>query len=405
MRRRHQPPRGSDAPVLDLDLYDRRALADPDGTYAAIRDAGPAVWLPRHRIFAIGRYADVRAALKDSETFASGDGVAANPLANRLGRRTTISADGDVHATRRGVLLRSVGAKSLAHLREQVQREAEQVVEELLTGGAFDGVEDFASALPLRVVADLVGVRVPHERLLAWGRATFDGLGPVNGRGLRAAGAALDLWRYARRLRREMVVPGGWAESVFDAADAGEISQREARTMVIDFVAPSLDTTILASAALLRDLATVDGLWPRLREQPDRIPAAVVESVRLSSPIRGFTRRVARPAVVDGTTLPVGSRVAVLYAAANHDERQFAEPRRFDLDRRPAANFGWGNGPHTCVGIHLAKLEMQALLHAMVPRVASVETGQPTWLHNNTLQGIERLPARLHSLDPERREG
>jgi cytochrome P450 len=389
------PPAGSDAPSLGIDLYDRVALRNPAATYAAIRGAGPAVWLPRHGLFAVGRYADVRAALKDADTFTSGDGVAANPLANRLGRSTTISADGDAHATRRAVLLRSVGAKHLKHLKEQVHREADTVIAELLRAGEFDGVGDFASALPLRIVADLVGVRVPREQLLTWGRATFDGLGPANDRGVRALYGALDLWRYGRRLRRDMVVPGGWAETVFDAADAGDITQAEARAMIIDFVAPSLDTTILASAALLRHLSTVDGLWARLREEPDRIPAAVVESVRLSSPIRGFTRRVARTTEVDGTTLPAGSRVVLLYAAANLDERQFAAPSQFDLDRRPAANLGWGNGPHTCVGVHLAKLEMQALLHAMVPRVAAVETGVATALENNTLQGIARLPARF----------
>lgn len=395
MLTRPSASRGSDAPRVDLDLYGDAALRNPAATYDAVRDAGPVAWLPRNGLFAIGRYADVRAALKDAETFASGHGVAANPLANRLGRRTTISADGAVHATRRGVLLRSVGARALADLDEQVHREAAAVVAELRQAREFDGVRDFASALPLRVVADLVGVRVPREQLLAWGRATFDGLGPANRRGLRAALGALDLWRYSRRLRRRMVVPGGWAETVFDAADAGEITQLEARTMVIDFVAPSLDTTILASAALLRHLATVDGLWARLRAEPDRIPAAVVESVRLSSPIRGFTRRIARTAVVDGVTLPAGSRVALLFAAANLDERQFPDPERFDLDRRPAANLGWGNGPHTCVGIHLAKLEMRALLHAMVPAVAAVETGDPQLLENNALQGIVRMPARF----------
>lgn len=394
-RRSAALPRGTHAPSLGIDLYDDIALRNPAATYAAIRSAGPAVWLPRHGLFALGRYADVRAALKDAETFTSGDGVGANPLANRLGRHTVISADGDTHATRRAVLLRSVGAKHLAHLKERVHRESEAVVAELRTAGEFDGVRDFASALPLRIVADLVGVRVPREQLLTWGRATFDGLGPANDRGLRALYGALDLWRYSRRLRREMVVPGGWAATVFDAADAGEITLLEARTMIIDFVAPSLDTTILASAALLEHVATVDGLWPRLREEPDRIPAAVVESVRLSSPIRGFTRRLSRTADVDGCTLPAGSRVVLLYAAANLDERQFPEPTRFDLDRRPAVNLGWGNGPHTCVGIHLAKLEMQALLRAMVPDVEAIETGIPTPLHNNTLQGIARLPARF----------
>jgi cytochrome P450 len=106
---------------------------------------------------------------------------------------------------------------------------------------------------------------------------------------------------------------------------------------------------------------------------------------------------VSRDHEIDGVTLPAGARVVVLFAAANLDERQFPDPERFDLQRPSRVQLGWGNGPHTCVGIHLAKLEMQALLNAMVERVAQVEAGPLERLLNNTLQGISRLPARFAS--------
>jgi cytochrome P450 len=118
-----------------------------------------------------------------------------------------------------------------------------------------------------------------------------------------------------------------------------------------------------------------------------------VENVRLASPIRGFTRTVARDHEIDGVTLPKGSRVAILFGAANMDETQFAEPERFDPRRPNNTHVGWGNGPHTCVGIHLAKLEMQILLEAMARDVSSIWAGTPTPLRNNTLQGTARLPA------------
>ncbi len=93
--------------------------------------------------------------------------------------------------------------------------------------------------------------------------------------------------------------------------------------------------------------------------------------------------------------LPTGARAVLLFGAANLDERQFPDPERFDLHRTSQVQLAWGNGPHTCVGIHLAKLEMQALLKAMIPRVAEVEVGAPERVLNNTLQGISRLPARF----------
>ena len=168
------------------------------------------------------------------------------------------------------------------------------------------------------------------------------------------------------------------------------------RMMIIDFVAPGLDTTILAATHMLWLLGRDPEAWQRLRQEPELIPAAVVEAVRISSPVRCFTRRVSREAEFGGAQLHAGDRVALLFGAANMDERRFPHPDRFDLDRPPGGNLGWGNGPHTCIGIHLAKLELQALLRALVAQVKTIETvADPSRIRNNTLQGIAALPARL----------
>ena len=388
--------RSPNGPALDLDLYAPAVTENSAAAFAAIRDAGPVVWLPRHRMWAMGRFDGVRAGLRDDELFVSGQGVAANPMTNLAARRTTLSSDGETHSTRRRVLMRSLGAEAMAPIAPRLDSEAEAIVAGLLGRGEFDAARDFSSGLPLRVVADLVGVNASGERLLSWAATTFDVLGPLNRRGLEGAPSSLGMLAFSQRLSRSRVVPGSWAESVFDAAERGEISRAEARTMVIDFIAPSLDTTILASTYMLWLLGRNPEAWQRLRREPDLIPAAVVESVRLASPIRGFTRRVGRDAELGGVRLRAGDRVLMLFGAANLDERRFPEPERFDLDRPPGGNLGWGNGPHTCVGIHLAKLEMAALLRALVAQVETIElTGAPTRIRNNTLQGIGALPARL----------
>ena len=383
-------------PSVDGDLYADETIRDSRPLFARIRDAGPVVWLPRNRLHAIGRFDDVRAALRDDATFISGRGVAANPIANRLGRGTTLNSDGDVHDRRRRILMRSLGAKALAEVQGTIDADAERLIDDLVTRESFDAVADFGAGLPVAVVATLVGVRADHTRMLEWAAATFDALGPTNRRGRAQMRTALGLYGYTRRLTRKNVAPGSWAASVFDARDRGEIGTAEARSLVIDFVAPALDTTILGSAYLLLMLARHPEAWETVRSDPSLIPAAVVEAVRLAAPVRVFTRYVARDTEVDGTPLPKGSRVAILYGSANRDERRFPDPDRFDLRRDDATHLGWGNGPHTCVGIHLAKLEMLALLRAMVPRVARIEAGTPEPLMNNTLQGIAALPARLH---------
>jgi cytochrome P450 len=383
------------AAALDVDLYADDVLADPRETFARIREAGPVVWLPRHRMYAMGRFEDVRAALRDDEVFLSGHGVAANPVTNAIGNDTTLASDGDTHVRRRRVLMRSLGAKAITDIEPALAGEATAVVSELTRRRHFEAADDFARRLPVAVVSEIVGVRGGGDQMLRWAAAAFEALGPLNHRTLRSAHNVLGLASYSLTLSRNRVTPGSWAASVFDACAAGELSEREARALITDFVAPSLDTTILAATHLLWALGRDPEAWTAIREDPSLIPAAVVENVRLASPIRAFTRHVARDHEIDGVRLPAGSRVALLFGAANLDETRFPDPERFDVHRPRNAHVGWGNGPHACVGIHLAKLELRMLLEAMVPRVSQVIAGNPTRFRNNTLQGIAQMPARF----------
>jgi cytochrome P450 len=393
-RLRRQPP--SSAPTVDVDLYADDVVENSTAVFQRIRDAGQVVRLPRNRIWAMGRFEDVRAALRDDELFTSDHGVAANPIGNLSGRKSILFSNGRTHAIRRSVMMRPLGAKALAPVADRLEAEADAIVAGLVGAPEFEAVREFSSALPLRVVADLVGLPVPADRLMAWSTIAFDALGPLNGRWRRALPGTLNLIAYVQRLDRSRVTPGSWAAGIFDAADRGEIGKVEARMMIIDFIAPSLDTTVHSISHMLWLLGRNPDAWQRLRREPELISAAIVEAVRIASPVRCFTRRVSRDAEIGGVQLRAGDRVALLFAAANMDERRFPNPTRFDLDRPPGGNLGWGNGPHTCIGIHLAKLEMQALLRALVARVETIETAaDPPRIRNNTVQGIASLPTRL----------
>ncbi len=380
------------APVVDVDLYGDEAVDDPHRVYRRLRDAGPVVWLPRHGVFAIGRFDDVRMALHDDATFRSGRGVAANPLANTLGHYTTLASDDDTHMTRRMILMQSLTSRAIRPSLPTLEREAAATVDRLLTHPGFDGIADFATRLPVQAVAELVGVKVSPEQMLRWGRATFDGLGPTNRRARRSLRGSLGLFLYTIAIGRRHVTPDGWAATVLDAADRGDIGRIEAKNMIIDFVAPSLDTTILSTGQLLWSLGTNPDVWSQLRAEPDLIPTAVVEAVRMASPVRVFTRSVATHTEIGQVHLRPRDRVAVVFAAANSDERHFDHPERFSLLRR-GSNVGWGHGVHTCVGMQLAKLEMQTLLRAMVERVETISVSDPIPLRNNCLQGLESFRA------------
>src|SRR5271166_1506506 len=198
-------------PSLEVDLYADSVLRDSSEVFARIRDAGAVVWLPRHRMYAMGRFEDVRAALRDDELFLSGKGVAANPVTNLLGRGTTLFSDGETHNRRRRVLMRSLAAKALESIQEPLATEAARVVDGLVRRERFEATADFATRLPVSVVSNLVGVGAGADQMLRWAAATFEGLGPLNRRSRMALRQSIGLLIYSLRLRPEAVAPNTWA--------------------------------------------------------------------------------------------------------------------------------------------------------------------------------------------------
>jgi cytochrome P450 len=180
-----------------------------------------------------------------------------------------------------------------------------------------------------------------------------------------------------------------------DCADAGDLSPEEAIGLLQDYIVPSLDTTTLATGELLFQLAANPAEFERLKADPELVPSAVHEAVRLSTPIRGFSRLAVEDVPLGERVLPSGSRVWLVHASANRDERHYADPDRFDAARNPTDHVGWGTGAHLCVGKHVARIEMEAVLRSLLEHVERLEVDEPTRLVNNGLQGFEQLPMRL----------
>jgi cytochrome P450 len=381
------------APSYSADLYGDPLLLHPYNAYREIRDLGSAVWLPQHEMWAIARFEDVRVALRADTVLISGQGVAANPVVNAQATPITLTSDSDTHIRRRQVLMQPVSPAPLKALREKLEATAAALVQQLATGDEFDAVTSFAAHLPVSIVAELVGLDAHgQQNMLRWAASTFNALGVLNARGAASVPALLDLGAYVQSLDSSRVREGGWAHQLFLAAERGDLSMDEARAMVIDYVGPALDTTILATAHLVWLLGTHPDAYRQLCAEPDLVPGIVNEAVRLASPIRGFTRLAAEDYSAGDTLIPKGQRVLILFASANHDERRYEAPDTFSLRRNPRDHVGWGHGAHTCVGMHLARLEIETLLRALIRNVADIAAGPPTPILNNVLQGFERLP-------------
>jgi cytochrome P450 len=388
----------SGIPAYPANIYTTDAIVDPYPHYARLREQGAVVWMSRHRLYALPRYAECKSVLRDDKTFISGKGVALNPFSNRLSRGTTLTSDGAEHDQRRKLVAHRMLPRALRAISDSVDRLAADVVAAALDRGEVDGVHDLAYALPLAVVPDLVGwPRDRRDNLLHWGAATFDILGPLNRQAIRSALPSLQMLRFARRVvRTRSLVEGSMAHETLTAADEGKISHAECAPLMIDYIAPSLDTTISSISSALYLFATHPEQWRILKDDPSLIPNAVNEVIRFESPLRAFARHTRCDTDIADVRIPAGARVLVIYASANRDEREWHEPDMFDIRRDANRQLGFGQGAHACAGQGLARLETSAILQALVDRVDGIElTAEPTWAVNNIIRRHERMPLKL----------
>ena len=380
-------------PVSELDPYTDAALLDPWPVYRKLRDAGPAVWLPQYDMFALTRHTSVRNALRDSSTFASAYGVMMNEPMNQVLRGNTLCSDGADHDALRRVVIKPLRPQALSELTEQVSREAGELVERVVAQGSFDAAADLAHHLPLTIVSKLVGLpEQGRERMLVWASALFNCIGPLNERTVSAFPVVQEMVEYATtQAVRGKLKPGSWGEALHDAADRGEVPREAVPVLMVDYMGPSLDTTIFAITSAVWLFAQHPDQWDLVRENPKLIPSAVNEVLRMEAPIQGFSRYAVKEFDMDGVMIPADSRAIVFYGAANRDEREYPDPDRFDVRRNPTNHMAFGTGPHVCLGQYLARLEMTSLFTALARRVRRFELGDSERALHNILRGFTKL--------------
>lgn len=389
------------APALDLDPFSEAFLASPYSYHDTLREAGPVVWLETHSCFAMARFEEVHGALKDWQTYVSGRGVGMSDFAVEEPWRPPsllLETDPPVHDRTRGLMNKVAGLGSVRAAMPRWREIADQVVADAVAARSVDAVPAIAEAFPLSVFPELIGLRKEgRENLIPYGTMAFNAFGPRN-RLLEDALAAAEKpteW-IAESCRRTNLAPGGWGMDVYEAADRGDCTHAEAERLVRSFLTAGVDTTVNGIAAMIHAFARNPEQFALLRAEPKLAKRAVEETLRWGGVVQTFFRTTSREVDVAGVTIPEGSKVLLFLAAANRDPRRWADPDAFDITRNASGHVGFGFGIHQCLGQMVARMEMEAVLGALVEQVAEIRpTAAGRIRLNNTLHALESVPVEL----------
>lgn len=256
-----------------------------------------------------------------------------------------------------------------------------------------------AAEFPLRVFPDAVGLpREDREHLLPYGSFAFNAFGPHNELvvdGEAGIGEHSSAWVNSQ-CTRDSLGDNGFGAKIYAAADHCDITQRQAPLLVRSLLTAGVDTTVNGIAAVIYAFATNLDQWQRLRAAPALARTAFDEAVRWQSPVQTFFRTATADVDLGTTLVPKDHKILMFLGAANRDPRRWRDPDRFDLSRDPSGHVGFGMGIHQCIGQHVARLEAEALLTALVNRVENIElTGTARVRLNNTLRSWAELPVRM----------
>lgn len=298
------------------------------------------------------------------------------------------SRHGDDHRHLRAVLSTAFTPRKVEQLRPAARAIAERLTEAIADqGGTCEVVAELATPLPPEVFAILFGLPVEdRDRLARWAAAIAlafgAGIAPEHLATVEAAAAEMRAYGQ-ERIAASRANPGDdlVTRLVEAEVDGRRLSDDDVIAMITGFVFAGAETTRRQLTAGIQLLAEHPDAWERLAAEPDLLPGAVDEILRLRGIVPALTRRAEEPFEQDDLALDEGGRLLLLFTAANQDPERFPDPTAFVVDRADAhahLTFGWG--PHLCVGAGLARLELAEALRALTARFGPpvVESAGPS---------------------------
>jgi cytochrome P450 len=397
--------------VTPFDPADVGFLADPYPAFAALRAAGP---VHDHPLLGMpvavshGACSEVLRGRDLGRIWVDAQPVADFPAFNLLHRNSLLEREGPSHDRLRSLVAGAFHRGHTARLAPWVRALADRLVagmaERIRVEGRADLVEQLAAALPVDVIAELLGMPGPGRAALrGWSSAIVAMYEPDAG---ASSGGAADPDRIARRREAER------AAAEFVAELGTLVAYRRGHPgadLVSDLVAADLHTDELVGTAALLLMAgheaTVNVIgngvlallrrpdqWRRLLDDPGLVGSAVEELIRYDPPLQLFERTALRDTEVAGHRVPAGGRVAALLGAAAHDPQVFDQPDVLDVGRHPNPHLGFGAGVHYCLGAPLARLEVAAALDALRTHLPGLRlASEPRRRPDFVMRGLRQL--------------
>jgi cytochrome P450 len=280
----------------------------------------------------------------------------------------------------------------------------------MLAADPAEAHTQLAGPLPVEIIADLLGIpEGDRPDFRTWSDEIVEAMAVGVGENPLAPSAIRDYVGTIRSATRllsffdELIAerqrdPGEDLISALARSEQeGGLSNSELFWFTLLLLVAGNETTTSLINGLLLALATSPAEFERLRDDPERIPTAVEEGLRWTSPVQAFFREARAPYDVAGVTIPARSRVMLAFGAANRDPTVYDDPDAFRLDRPEGTkHLAFGSGIHFCLGAHLARLEATGVVEELIRRVETIGlAGEPVWARNPSLRQIRRLPLRI----------
>jgi len=405
--------------LADLDLFEK---GDPWAAFDELRANQPVHWdeedAPNHGFWSLTRYHDIVSVLRDTETFSSERGtVNLEELDDEQieARKSMLETDGIRHRSLRRLMQGEFTPRAVAGYETFLRGLTASTLDAAFAKGEFDFVADVAADFPIRVLAKMLDVPdADIYKLIDWGNRMVGNDDPEHADVLASSAesekyrllpfrspAALEVFEYGRMLadeRRGTDRTDLVARLVNQVPEDGvPLSERDFNSYFLLLVVAGNETTRHTITHSMNYLIRNPDQFALLKEQPELIPWAVEEFLRLASPVFHFRRTAQRDTEINGQAIREGDKVVTWFASGNRDPEVFADPYRMDVTRSPNEHMAFGRGgPHMCLGNALARLEIRIMFESLIPRVdRMVSLGEPDRLRSNFVNGIKRFPVRV----------